>query len=592
MVLRSSGPTTRKRLGLLNRRARDQRGAILPMVALLLAVLVPSSAIAVDLGMQRVVRRDMQALADVVALDTVRLLDGRTAAQIQVGYGGQPTLANAVQRSVARNADTVLGHEPVVSATLVHLNTATGELDRLSGGVVREVTGSEVPNAVQITARGAVDFAFAPGSGVAVRGAVATAASSACFRIGSYAVGVDTDQAEFLNALLPALLNTTAINGTLAGYQGLAATNVTLLDLVGVPSLGVGTPDELLALEGITLNEFYAAVATVLQRNGGPAVALTLLQTLSTNANLTETIAIADLLGITTAGAAALAAGFNVLDLVTGAAYLANGDNTLLVPGLAVALPVLNTGAQVSLKVMETPRPACGEVGAKASTGQIDLTVNGTLADMNLNLLLGQFHVSTAVQTHILLAAAEGELTNIVCGAATLPATAEGIDVQVSSGLVSTVTVSAPIRITATLVIPLVGTVEVDLTVTATLGTTNGMSPGTVSFRHPPDAYGAAKRFGSAAVLPSFATPSLPVGVKVKLTTILGTTQVDLSAISGLLGALTSVVGSAVGTLNSALVPQLNGLLSTLTDGLGVSLGGADVFAMPRPTCADSKLVG
>ena len=52
------------------------------MVALLLVVLVPSSAMAVDLGMQRVVRRDMQTLADVVALDVVRLVDGRTASQI------------------------------------------------------------------------------------------------------------------------------------------------------------------------------------------------------------------------------------------------------------------------------------------------------------------------------------------------------------------------------------------------------------------------------------------------------------------------------------------------------------------------------
>ena len=34
------------------RRPRDQRGAIIPMVAMLLVVLIPSSAMAVDLGMQ------------------------------------------------------------------------------------------------------------------------------------------------------------------------------------------------------------------------------------------------------------------------------------------------------------------------------------------------------------------------------------------------------------------------------------------------------------------------------------------------------------------------------------------------------------
>src|SRR3954470_17895235 len=124
-------------------RRRGERGAITPMVGMLLVVLVPSSAMAVDLGMQRVVRRDMQALADVVALDVVRLVDGHTAAQIKGGYNGLPPLDLAVLRSGNRNDDDVLGDAPVVSSTLAHLDTATGELDRISGGAVREVTGTE-----------------------------------------------------------------------------------------------------------------------------------------------------------------------------------------------------------------------------------------------------------------------------------------------------------------------------------------------------------------------------------------------------------------------------------------------------------------
>ena len=46
---------------------RDERGAVVPMVAIMLTVLMISAAFAVDLGKQRVVRQDMQALADVVA---------------------------------------------------------------------------------------------------------------------------------------------------------------------------------------------------------------------------------------------------------------------------------------------------------------------------------------------------------------------------------------------------------------------------------------------------------------------------------------------------------------------------------------------
>src|SRR3954470_12714160 len=152
---------------------RDERGAIIPMVAMLLVVLIPSSAMAVDLGMQRVVRRDMQTLADVVALDVVRLVDGRTASQIQGGFNGLPTMADALSRSVARNDDDVLGDAPTVTAMLIHIDTATGVIDTVSGGAIREVTGTEVPNAVEITAQGSVDFAFVGGRGPAARTAVA-----------------------------------------------------------------------------------------------------------------------------------------------------------------------------------------------------------------------------------------------------------------------------------------------------------------------------------------------------------------------------------------------------------------------------------
>ncbi|MGH9275543.1 MAG: pilus assembly protein TadG-related protein, partial [Acidimicrobiales bacterium] len=49
------------------------RGATLPIVALILPVLIIMTAFAVDLGRQRSSRRTMQARADIVALDMVRL---------------------------------------------------------------------------------------------------------------------------------------------------------------------------------------------------------------------------------------------------------------------------------------------------------------------------------------------------------------------------------------------------------------------------------------------------------------------------------------------------------------------------------------
>ncbi len=576
-------------------RRRDERGAVIPMVALLLVVLIPSSAMAVDLGMQRVVRRDMQTLADVVALDVVRLVDGRTASQIQGGYNGLPTLANAVTRSVARNDDTVLGDAPVVTAKLAHLDTATGVLDRVSGGGTREVVGIEIPNAVEITAAGSVNFAFVPSSGTAERRAVAVPAPSSCFRLGSFAVGVDTAQATLLNRLLPGLLNISSVSGTLVGYQGLAAANVTLLDLVGVSGLGVGTPDELLRLDGLTLGTFYAAMATVLQSHGGPTASITLLQYLSTHANVLQTIAIKDLLGITTADTAALAASFSILDLVTGAAYLANGSNTLLIPGLSATVPVLNAGAIFSLKVGEAPKLACGGVGkAKASTGQVDLDVSGTLADMNLPLLLATATVRTTVSSKIFLARAEGTLTRIVCGDATLTTNAEGIDVQVRSGLITQLKVTADLQINATVNVVGLGVVTVDLAVPTSSESAGGMTTGSVSFRHPPDAYGTAKRYGSSVLVPTITSPGVPLGATVKLKPLIGPqVTVAASTIPGLTSALSALISTATATVNSGLVSQLNtNLAPVLAQQLGITVGGADVFALARPSCSDPQLAG
>jgi uncharacterized membrane protein len=611
-------------------RRRGERGAITPMVGMLLVVLVPSSAMAVDLGMQRVVRRDMQALADVVALDVVRLVDGRTAAQIKGGYNGLPPLDLAVLRSVNRNDDDVLGDAPVVSSTLAHLDTATGELDRISGGAVREVTGTEVPNAVVITALGAVDFAFVPGRGPAVRTAVAIASPSACFRLGSYAVGVSSGDSALLNALLPGLLDNTTFSSTLVGYQGLAAADLTLLDLVGVSGLGVGTPDELLALDGLTLGQFYAAMASALQAHGGHTAEVTLLQTLSTKANVTGTIKIRDLLDIATGDAAALAASFNVLDLVVGAAYAANGSHALAVPGLAAQVPGLG-GLYTQLTVVEPPQLACGEKGkATAKTGQVDLVVRGGIPDasqavsglstalgplgavvggllsgITSGVVSGSLLVEDNLESELLLAQAKGTLSNIVCGDATATTNAEGIDVDVSASLASAMSAKETVQINGTLGLKIttllgvslnIATISVDLSSTAQVSTSQGTSSGTVTFRHPADAYGTPKSYGSGIVLNGVTTPTVDPAAKVHITFLPGygtSGDISVSSIAGLAGVLNSALATATATANSSLVTPLNNLVAPqLAKQLGLKVGGADVFALPRPSCSDPGLAG
>ena len=626
-------------LGRLSRRAaaREDRGAIIPMVAMLLVVLIPSTAIAVDLGMQRVVRRDMQALADVVALDLVRLVDGRTAAQINSGYNGLPTLAAALAKSVSRNAD-VLGEPPQVTAKLAFMDPTTHRLDTVIGPggnpVTKVATGSEVPTALEVRAQGGIDFAFAPGQGNAARIAIAVPAPSTCFRLGSFALGVDLNDSDLLNALMPGLINNSTFSAGLVGYQGLASANIDLLDLVGVHSLGVASPDALLELGGLTLGQFYAAVASALQANGGDSASVSLLQTLSTKANLTSHIAIRDVLDIESGNTAALAASFNVLDLVVGAAYAANGTNSLAVPGLATQLPGL-TNLMTSVIVGDKPKLACGSKGrARAQTGQVDLTVSGNLADVSTSLvgpssltsnlgplgatvggLLsgitsgvisgGPITARTHVASEVHLARAEGLLTNIVCGDATSTSNAEGIDVAVSASVLSsmrteqTVAISGSLNLRITTLLGLsvnIATITIDLSTNQSASTTQGTTTSTVSFRHPEDPYGTPKSFGSGIVLNNLAPPTVSNTAKVSVDFAPGygiDADINVSAISGLSGVLNALLATATGNVNALVVNPLNTRVTPqLQRQLGAKVGGADLFALPRPSCSDPALAG
>ncbi|MFL6156446.1 MAG: pilus assembly protein TadG-related protein, partial [Marmoricola sp.] len=64
-------------------RRRNEQGVVAVVVAIVTCfTLIPIAALAVDIGVQRVARRDAQSVADVVALDLARQLDGRTYAQL------------------------------------------------------------------------------------------------------------------------------------------------------------------------------------------------------------------------------------------------------------------------------------------------------------------------------------------------------------------------------------------------------------------------------------------------------------------------------------------------------------------------------
>ncbi|HET9422898.1 MAG TPA: hypothetical protein VFO49_17285, partial [Nocardioides sp.] len=361
-------------------RRRDERGALIPVMGAMLVVLLLIAAMAVDLGVQRATRRDMQALADIVALDLARLLDGRTADEIKAGAGGKPSLGSAKSSSVARNKESALGDDPstctgnaCVRAYLVAVDE-NGEYPEV-GGVPQEVADDVAPTGVVVVASTEVGFAFSGLVGVdggkAERRALGVANSSACFQLGSYAASISPASAALFKDILAPILGASTLNAV--GYNGLASADVLLLDLINAPSIGVGTVDELLALPNLTAADLFLASAHALTGQGKIAEAAVF--------NLAATSVIApfvldfhDVLAIDGASDAVLNTNFNALDLLVGTAFLANGENLLNIPNLQTGLGSIGV-TNTQLKIIESARRWCtGDAGNGPETSQLSFT--------------------------------------------------------------------------------------------------------------------------------------------------------------------------------------------------------------------------
>jgi uncharacterized membrane protein len=534
---------------------RSESGVVALVVALVTClVLVPVAALAVDIGMQRVARRDMQAVADVVALDVARQLDGRTWSQLH-GH-----LQQWGDRSAARNSGAAAA--PVVSVELGRVDPAAydpADPDAWFVPITSDAGG--VPSAVRVTAVGSVDFSFYGGSGGVVRTAIARSQSSACFRLGSYALSLNSQNSPLLNALIGDALDVSAIS-----YTGLADANVSLLGLAA--ELGAGTTDELLALDDLSLNQLYLASAHVLQKQGGDTADVALLNQLATlGLGALPHVAFGDLIALQPGNDAALSTSVNLLDLVAASAFVANGTHALALPNVSIGVPGL-ASVTGSLRVIEAPQEACGVADqATAHTAQITLDLTVKLAPLNLLsiLLLGTVTADATVTLHVELAAATGTLRKVQCA----PGQPDGIDVEVASAL-SEIGLSLPINVKL-LGIPVVS-------ITGGVGTTAPAANATVQIRLPPTSYDAPVSTGTGTVLPGLTIGNLHA-------VLLG--AIDLSPILAAVSdaVLTPIVNPLVANLNSLL-------LEPLTDLLGANVAGADVFAVKAPTCGTSTLVG
>lgn len=396
-------------------RRNDERGAVIVFVGVLMTVLLVFAAFAVDLGMQRVARRDMQALADVVALDVARSLGGRTVNDIKTK---EPTLATLAERSRARNGGT-LGSTPTLSLRL-------GQID--ANGVFTELTALTArPTAVEVSAETDVDFTFVGGSGGAIRSAVAVPGSVACISVGAVAASLDTNQWP-LSRLLGSIVGEADLDVlSPGGVLDLKSLRVPLLGVAA--ELEVATVDELVSVPGLTIGRFVLAVAEVLQDSEGRTAGVKLLEGIAALDVGNVALTLGDILDIAPGSDAALNLHANAFELVQAALFVAGKDdnpedveNAIAVPGVSVAVPPPPATALVELEtrisIVEPPTIACGPADGTttARNAQLRLHLTGALLSkagwpLGLRLLVRDIDVHLRLD----LGVAEARLDRVTC---------------------------------------------------------------------------------------------------------------------------------------------------------------------------------
>lgn len=586
---------------------RDDRGAIVPVVGLVMVALLISTAFVLDIGMQRVGRADMQALADVVALDLARELDGRSAATLA------PVMEAEKNASVARNQDTVGELQTCPGGGGADLRVELGTVN--ATGDFTPVAGASVPTAVRVTACTAVAFALGEltkqTSGDAARVAVATAQQGACFRVGSFVASVDTTDSALLNPLLGGMLNS-SLNLDVVSYQGLANANVSLAELVQVGGLGVGSVEELLALDNVSVGQLFIAAANALDAQGN-ALQANILRSITVGAG-TPSISIGDLISAAPGDQTALTAELNVLDLVTGAAFVANGSNFVSIPNLGINLPgVASTTA--TLHVIQAPRQECGPVGTTATTAQVslDLTAHFDARTVNVpalgtNVTIDPFDIRLTLDVGQAIA----QLTKVNCSAGG----ADSIEVDLRSAVLGSLSLSASTGVHANFSVPLIGGPAGLLqTILDALGLGSLLQPPKITLDATLSAgasAGGTSGFDKHLVIPLPGGYTTPVGsgpgdlinglnvqpnagatLTLQIFKLIGGWQGQTINAGPIFNTVFGAVDGVVNNLLSPLLPVINDqVLKPLENILGLQLGGARVSAVPTPTCGIPRLIG
>jgi len=607
-------------------RHRNEQGAIAVMMALVICfVLIPLAAFTVDLGTQRVARKDMQAVADTVALDMAReLSDSKSGISDADLTSDAKTSAKQTKGAVGLKLDAE--GDPYVTARQGYVDPSKFKADQSlgcgipsddaidNGYFTTNVPDDAKANAVLVTVSGSVNYMIHGGSGGVCRSAVATAKLSACMQMDSYAAALHSGNSAVLG-VLNKILGTT-IDTTALGSSGILTTDLDVLSFLNIlkTNLGVGGFSDVLAAN-VSAAQILAAEVAALNAQGATAAAQILQQQIAAHLPPGTQINVGDLLGLSQGGdAGGLSTALNPFDLAAAAVQLANGSSAVSVGVSSSNL----TGLSATVNIGTHPTTVCLGEGKKSAgqssiTATADINAPGSLTSAVLNLvngltgllsgvlnLLGSllggdtYDVPTVtlgkIQASVSLASVSGEITGVNCDGGT----PTGLAVKEGASL-APATVTVPIIVKETRHYGgLLGVGRKSETVTSTLTVTLSTDPADdksvdATLKVPDD-------YGKAVPGPDSDLSVENLSVESHLYTD-GSFSNGWALFNKLLSSVDSVLqvvqNNLLSTLESVvLTPLLNALTTTLKSTIGLTAAGSTFTPLPTPSCSTPNLVG
>lgn len=396
--------------------ARRQQGAVLIMTAAFIVAAVSLLALAVDTGRLYAAQVRLQSAANLAALDAARVVGACAASEPN---NPQAAADSAVENAVTSN----LGIDSKVSQ-----KTSLGTREENNSIFKFRPSAPFAADSAKVTlaqpAPQSLLSVFSSSSSDLTATAAAISRPQATISAGSTLLDLGNGAIAGTNGLLSALLGG-PVHLDLASYRGLANTNVTIGDLLGVQA-NVASLKELLNTE-LTLPGALSLLANAVDASVGGvnSVAGGALDTLAGIADPNRTVLLGDVLKIEPALENTIdSLPVNVADLLTGVAQAANTGSPISLPlkvdlgGLAKVDGTINIIQPRQIAAGRAGQDANGNYRTVASTAQANIQLNlevlGALPDAIGGALI---HLPIFIKA----ASAEARLNDIICAGQSKP---------------------------------------------------------------------------------------------------------------------------------------------------------------------------